>query len=107
MSEYPPALPKAVFVVVLVIGIQTLILINRYGERNEAYEGRIESKYINHGSHGTESIKLEGGSSTKFYRDVPFQSLFDAIDPGDYIIKREGTKQYVLVKGNDTTIYKQ
>lgn len=99
-------MPKAIFVVVIVILIQAGISINACNERNNAFEGRIEYKYINHSSHGTEMIKLDG-HSTSSYRPVPYQSLYDAIDSGDYIIKRKGTKKYLLVKGNDTTAYEE
>ena len=66
------------------------------------FEGRIKEKYNNHDLRGNPEIILEG--STTWYTIRNFH-YFGLIEPGDYIIKKRGTTEYLLVKGNDTTIF--
>lgn len=63
--------------------------------RSQSFGGRVQRKYIVHSAHGAREIRLDGELSG---RSVPNQQLYDAIDSGDYIIKRKWATQMFVDK---------
>ena len=76
--------------------------------KNEDYEGEILGK-LKADKHN-EMIVLQNNNEVKL--TVPYIhkngsniTLFNAIEPRDFIIKKKGEYKYSLIKGNDTIVF--
>lgn len=84
----------------LYILISTIQSIHYNLRNNEAYDGIITGKYINHQAHGAHNITVSG------YGDVLVQwNTYEHLDSGDHVIKKKGEIKTFVIRGSDTTMY--
>lgn len=69
-------------------------------QNDDAYDGIITGKYINHQAHGARNIMLSG------YGNISVQwNTYEHLDSGDHVIKKKGEMKTFVIRGTDTTVY--
>jgi len=82
-------------------------LVQRHYYMNVAYEGIITEKYLDSNRRNETRIVVRNNENHYDNYDIHNYYYYTLMMPGDFIIKKKGALQYILVRNIDTTIFYQ
>ncbi len=88
-----------IIVMVFILNIDKFTV---FMESKKSFEGKIIRKELTRKN--SQLIYIYENSKAVFY-DIRNINIFKMIDTGDYIIKKKGTIDYLLIKNNDTIVF--